>query len=261
MYDDSYDNTQLANRYALLAGLALIVLLTRIPTFYEPVFRDLATYAVTAHEMLHGLWLYAEVWDIKPPGIFLLYAAVEWLAGYGFTQLFVLSALGAILTLLGIYRAGRAMGGDVGGLWAAGLWAVISADLLLHANRPNTELFINAALVWAFALLVEARQALPWRNVVLIGICFAVASMFKQVAVFAAGFLMVMHFFARSQDTSRLRAVIDGLLTLLIGLSTWTGMMYYFHAYGYGQEMFDTLFLFNQFYAGNLWDNLRLNAA
>lgn len=256
MDDDQYRQTRFASRYTVLLGFAIIVVLTRLPSFYEPAFRDLATYAVTAHEMLHGQWLYAQVWDIKPPGIFLIYAAAEWLAGYGLTQLFLLSVVGAVITLLGIYRAGRAIGGDVGGLWAAALWTIISADILLHANRPNTELFINACLVWAFALLLETRKPLPWHTVVAVGVGFAVASMFKQVAIFAAGFLMLMHFLHRPQGCSRLCAVGDGLLVLLIGVASWAGLLYFYQYHGHGWALYETLFLFNQFYAGNLWDNL-----
>jgi hypothetical protein len=39
----------------------------------------------------------------------------------------------------------------VTGLWAVAFWTVAAGDLALQANQPNTEVFLTACLIWAFA--------------------------------------------------------------------------------------------------------------
>ena len=60
------------------------------------------------------------------------------------------------ITLLGIYRAASSYGGIGAGLWAAVFWTFICSDMWLWANQPNIEVCINAAMVWAFALMLRA---------------------------------------------------------------------------------------------------------
>jgi len=74
----------------ILISLGLLIALARFHTYDEPFERDLMTYAVMAHEMLAGRELYSDLWDIKPPGIYLTYAAAELIAGYGPSSIYLL---------------------------------------------------------------------------------------------------------------------------------------------------------------------------
>lgn len=129
---------------AALAGLCALVFFIRLHTYDEPLERDLTTYAVIAHEMLDGKALYSDLWDHKPPAIHVTYAAAESVVGYGRDSIFLMNVAGAIGILLAVYLAGSAAGGgQIGGLVAAGFWALASGDLALEGNQPNTELFLN----------------------------------------------------------------------------------------------------------------------
>src|SRR5690348_4523606 len=86
--------------YGALALLAALIVLERFHTYHEPLERDIATYAVTAHELLAGRNLYSDLWDHKPPAIYLTYAAAEISAGYGPFSIYLLNLLPALLTLL-----------------------------------------------------------------------------------------------------------------------------------------------------------------
>src|SRR5262249_53966928 len=147
---------------AVLALLGVLVALARLHTYDEPLERDLTTYAVIGDELLHGKALYSELWDHKPPAVHATYAVAEFLAGRGPAAVYWLGVAAAVLTLIGVYRAGRLLPQEHGfrgvsaGLWAAAFWASICSDLRLEANQPNTEVFINAAAVWSFVLLSSA---------------------------------------------------------------------------------------------------------
>ena len=62
--------------------LVALVFTLRLPSLFEPHhYGDEGVFAATAQRLLHGGMLYTESWDDKPPLVFLLYAAVQALAG------------------------------------------------------------------------------------------------------------------------------------------------------------------------------------
>src|SRR5437868_15285699 len=150
------------NRYwatLVLVALCSLIFSSRLYTYREPLERDLTTYAVIAHEMLAGKALYRELWDHKAPAIHVTYAAAELIAGYGRNSIFLMNITAALATLAACYLAGSAAGGGkLGGLTAAAIWCVTSGDLILEANQPNTEVFLNALLTGVFAVLVRTQK-------------------------------------------------------------------------------------------------------
>ena len=139
----------------------------RIRTFDEAQDRDLMAYMIVADGVLHGKTLYQQVWDHKPPAIHLTYAASAAVFGPSELALWVMGVTAALVTLIACYRAGVIRAGPVGGVAAAAIWALASGDLLLQANQPNAEVFMNAAIAWAFVLLAAPARGGPcagWRS-------------------------------------------------------------------------------------------------
>jgi len=240
-------------RVAVLSILALYIIAFRIHTWSEPPECDHATYAVIGHEMLRGRTLYSDLWDIKPPTIYATYAAAEVLVGYGKAQLFALGVLGGLVTLLGVERAGAVFGGSAG-LWSAAFWAIACNAPDLQANQPNSEVFINALMVWSFvALAVGAPGRGGSRSALLAGILLAVASTYKQVIVFIA-FLWALVQLATVRP--RRAAAIQVAVVALPGVLLWAGLA----AFYAGSERFGifwrTNFLFSTRYSGSLLGNL-----
>src|SRR5712691_10759219 len=167
---------------AALVGLCALIFSLRLHTYDEPLERDLTTYAVIAHEMLNGKNLYSDLWDHKPPAIHVTYAAAEWIAGYGRGSIFLMNVAAAMATLVACYFAGSAGGrGPLGGLIAATLWTIASGDLAIEGNQPNTEVFLNALLTTAFAIVARAEKGrLGIARAFSIGALFALASLYKQ---------------------------------------------------------------------------------
>src|SRR4051812_42783556 len=89
----------------VLIALAILIVLERLHTYREPLEPDLTTYAVIAHEMNFGKRLYANVWDIKPPGLYGTYALAEKLAGYGPQSVLLLAIGAALASLVAVYAA------------------------------------------------------------------------------------------------------------------------------------------------------------
>lgn len=84
---------QKLNRGALPAWraaflLLAITLLVRAPTLGQPLLHiDETFYLLVGDRWLHdGMWPYVDIWDRKPIGLFLLFAAIRLLGGEGFLQ-------------------------------------------------------------------------------------------------------------------------------------------------------------------------------
>lgn len=167
--------------------------------------------------------------------------------------------LATIATLFGILRAGRTRRlGVLTGLWAAAFWAVTSGDLTLQGNQPNTEVFLNACLIWALALLVGMRASRGDRaRVITAGVLLALATLFKPVVAVCAAFLVVAHVTSPPGGApAKRRALADGALILAICALAWVGIVGYFGLTGRLADFASAVFTYNGFYADTLVWNL-----
>src|SRR5437868_719447 len=242
---------------AALAGLCALIFFARLHTYSEPLERDLTTYAVIGHEMLCGKTLYTDLWDHKPPAIYLTYAAAELIAGYGRDSIFLLNISAGFATLLACYFAGSAAGGGrLGGLIAAALWALVSGDLAIEGNQPNTEVFLNALLTSGFAILMRAEnRKLGLRAALLTGLFFAVASLYKHIAVVEAA-LLALAYFTWPAAGSRKEALANVVVIAGVGALVWGVVFGYFAAEAPGTAFTEAVFTYNAYYSGSIWQNL-----
>ncbi len=257
MFDLGGDRGRVVVAIALAVMAGCIAGLRR-HTFDEPLERDLTAYAVVAQGMLDGRALYADMWDHKPPGVHLAYALAIALFGFGPRAIYALSVGTAVLTLLGVYFAGSAGGrGRAVGLVAAAFWAAVSGDLYLQANQPNTEVFINVCLVWAFALAVGALPGLPSQGRSLgIGLLFGLAMVFKPVAVAVTPLVGLLVF---AVPVARRR--IAGLRVLIMAagcIGVVAAMLLWFALNGTFADFWEAVVTYNQAYGGSTSDNLMM---
>ena len=265
--DDFRDNhPTAARRYlrgplcvvAALMALGAVIFFARLHTYDEPLERDITTYAVIAHELLAGKKLYSQLWDHKPPAIHATYAAAETIAGYGRNSILLLNVGAGLATLIACYAAGSALTGKSStGLFAAVVWAMISGELGLEANQPNTEVFINAFMTAGFALVLRKPTIVARPNIaILAGLFFAVASLYKQVVIVPVALLCLAHL-ATSDRTYRKTAIADVMYITTAGALLWAVVFGYFTWTGRGDAFIDANFIYNRAYAGHFLSNLR----
>jgi len=244
------------NRYLpllVLIALSSFIAIMRLHTYNEPFERDITSHSVIAHEILAGRQLYSDLWDSKPPAIFITYAAADALVGYGPAEVYFIGVLAAVVTLLGLYRAGSACGNKAGGLWAAAFWTFICSDLLLWANQPNIEVCINACMVWAFALMLGAdgKKLQPARWLVIGGL-FALATLYKPVAITFAAFLGVLYILAPAhKGRSRKLAFFQICITAAVGAAAWAAVFAYFALTDRFSVFYETVFKYAGYYAAS----------
>ena len=235
---------------ATLVALAGLILAGRLRLYPAPLHGDICAYAVIGHEMtVGGRPLYSDLWERKPPLLYLTFAAAERVVGYDRREILLVSVAAAWATLAGVYWAGRGHGGPAAGLFAAGLWTLLCADVDLAANTPDPEVFINAALAAAFAVLVNWPTRPRSRPIaaVALGLLLTAATLYKHNVALACAALLVGHV---ATAPRRWVAVAESVAAGGVVTAVWLAFLG--HAYFAGQldATTDVLFRQNVAYSG-----------
>jgi hypothetical protein len=242
-----------------LIALAVLIAAWHLSYYYrKPFSRDIMCYAVIAHEMLAGRELYSDLWDHKPPAIYVTYAVSETIFGYGWPAIYFIHVTALIFTLFGVYSAVRvSVGGRGAGLWAAVFWAFLSGDIYISGDDPNTEVFISACLTWAFFFFVQprSRTSALGRSMV-IGALFALASLYKPMTFVAAALMCSVHLVIPRLELDWRRRLSDVCVIVMVGALTWSAVIGYFIIRGRYKDFYETMFVYNSYYAGNIFANL-----
>jgi hypothetical protein len=155
------------SRTWLLAGIAL-VLLRALPSLRYPLGRDQATYCVVAQGLLHGQLLYRDLWDIKPPGIFYIYAVIVKIFGPVMWSIGIVDILWLLaISICIFYFAKRYLGAPAAAI------AMVSSALwhcswgYVHAAQSETFMALFVFLAY-FVLMSNQRE--HWRGNVAAGL-------------------------------------------------------------------------------------------
>lgn len=174
----AHPTDDLAWRWPLVAAAALAVaLVTRWPLIGSPLAGlDEQFYLLAGDRLLHGALPYVDVWDRKPFGLFLLYAAIRLLPGDGMLAYQLVStvfvALAGVLTVA-VARRGA---GWIASLAAGGV--VIGNSTILGAGLGEAPVFYDPLVIGA-AWLVLARRGGGWA-MLLMGVAITI----KTTAIF-----------------------------------------------------------------------------
>ena len=241
----SYDAAAL-----LLAAAVLIAI--RLHAFALPLETDECNYAYIGARLLAGDRLYIDVWDHQPPGIFGLFAAVIAPFGNGpevFRWMAVLASLGTMVLIFAIVRRAAGHGAAY---FAAGLFALCSADPGMAGEGCNREILMNPLALAAVWLLVRRRPRARL-ELLLAGLLLGLGSTIKTVMA-AQWLLLLAWLIVRTWiDTGpgqRVRSVAAAVGLFGVGpAAVWAATLAYFTATGRFDEIYEAVFAFNLGYS------------
>jgi 4-amino-4-deoxy-L-arabinose transferase-like glycosyltransferase len=175
---------------ALLATAATIIL--GIPTLNYPYGPDQALFAYIGEHLLRGDGLYVDVWDVKPPGIFWIYAAIDLLPGAPFRVLRGVDLLYTVASVVAIYALATLYWDRLAGAVAGGLYGAvyIVATGYWHSAQPDS--FMVLPLVLALLAYELARRRGNTTAALLSGLLFGFAIQLRPTVVLVAGVLMLL---------------------------------------------------------------------
>jgi hypothetical protein len=240
--------------------LASIAALLRAHSYHDPPEWDIGTYCVVANELNHGRSLYADTWDMKPPGIFYTYALAQRIVPptHWKLLLYVLSLACAIATLAAVCTVARHVC-PAAAIWTGAFWVALCFEPYSSANMPNCESFMNAATVLGWAIVLrrlgpQARVRGRVSAALLAGVVFGWATTYKQVAILPALTVGAAHVLSAPRGNRR-RPIIDVAVTGTGIALVWTALATWFALTGRAWLLWQTVVVYSRDYAGNtLWN-------
>jgi len=125
------DRSTLWRALSAFGLLLLVAVLLRARDFGNPaVHVDEEYYLLVGDRMLHGVLPYVGIWDRKPIGLFLIFAAIRLIPGDGILAYQFVATLFAAATAWVIARAGQRLGASTGGAIGAAICYILWLSLL-----------------------------------------------------------------------------------------------------------------------------------
>lgn len=234
-------------------GLAMLAILLALPVLAYPLGRDQGTYANIAQSIRAGGLPYLDMWDIKPPAIYYLYAAAFSIFGATPPAVHALDLIFVPLTLIPLYGLTRRLAGIGAARWAMLILPVFYFTETF-ASISQSDSLVILPMTWAVWAVFRAgdaprgsRSAMLWA-LVAGGLC-ATVLWFKHYYVAFALMLALEHVLHRrtphttDEDATPLHAwtsilpwregIAFGVGGLLIGLP----IFLYFYQTGVWGEM------------------------
>ena len=245
-------------KYATLFLLISIMVFLRLHSLDEPLERDLTTYAYISHHILDGEKLYTELWDHKPPGIYTAYMMAELFWGYDQRAVVYLGIVSSLVSLLFLYGFLNQITDRKTAMLGSAFWVFASNSIMIHANQPNVETFMNAFTIMALWSLTR-WYAQGKHFLFFSGICFAVATWFKMNVIFSMA-MVCLYLLIPQPEYNQTRRLKDRVITLAIFISPlcmlWGGTFSYFNLNGRLYDFWESVFYFNTYYSGNILKNI-----
>lgn len=217
-----------------LAVVLTLVVIFRIPTLFEPYsYGDETIYLTLGQGIRHGLTLYKDIHDNKPP---LLYDMAA-IAGSLFWFKSILM-LWMVVTVYLFWKLSVALFPKNGTLErvATVIFAIFTTIPLFEGHIANAELFMLLPTIGAFILLLTKIHT--YRNIFLAGTLFAAATLFKVPAAFDVPTIVFLWFITMKFTKKNFVELIKKTFVLALGFAlpiALTFLWYYlkgaFHEY------------------------------
>jgi 4-amino-4-deoxy-L-arabinose transferase-like glycosyltransferase len=170
-----------------LAAVAAVFLL-RLPNVVQPMGPDQGVYATIGWALQRGLDLYRDLFEQKPPAIYLTYLSGFLVFGNRTSSIFWIDYLAAGALVLAIFGVGRGLVSVRFGALAAALVAIGTFPAARHGyggflERAVTESFIIPLAALAAWCTVTAFRRGGDRWAVTAGLLIGMAAVYKQTAL------------------------------------------------------------------------------
>ncbi|WP_206241761.1 hypothetical protein [Novosphingobium terrae] len=230
--------------WAVFAWLLLVALVTRASVLGDvSYFNDESFYRLAGLRLHEGLLPYADVWDRKGPGLFLLWWLITFLPG-GVLAYQLLACLVTALTAAVATTITRRFAGEQGAV-LAGTAYLVSLPLFGGAGGQSP-VFYNLLTALAAWLLLRAGPAMAQgrmpRGVIGAMLLAGLAISFKQTAAFEGAFFGLWALAAMARGGASL-ARLAGRAALMVaaGLAPLALAGAFFVARGHGAEFWHAM--------------------
>lgn len=177
--------------WLIFLGFLALAFCLRLPSFFQSTLDwDESLYILMADSLVNGHPPYTEVWDNKPPGIYVLFSTALILFGDSIVSIRILACIAVAITSYLLYQIGNIISkGSVSVGLLAGVIYTISS-LTSGGNAANTEIFFTPFVVLAFLVFFSNKSYANFstKNIIskafIIGLSLGIGLQIKQVVIF-----------------------------------------------------------------------------
>lgn len=206
-----------AKDFWFLLIISFVFFLLRLPSLFEPYwYGDEGIYQVIGMALNKGRLLYTEIWDNKPPLLYMLYA----LFSSDQFSLRLVSLIFGLFSIIAFFFLAKLLfsSHQKTVFFTTSLFAILFATPFLEGNIANAENFMLLPIILSANFIFRTTQV---KNVQLFiaGFLLSLAFLFKVVAIFdfAAFFLFV--FFIAYKGREYVILQIKKVFPFLLGFS------------------------------------------
>ncbi len=215
--------------FLLLSGATFFIL--RIPSLIEPYwYGDEGIYHVLGFGIRHGRLLYRDVWDNKPPLLYLIYAFFN---SDQFLIRFFSAVVGVLSLIVFFFLCKNLFKTNYKKKYAAIptiIFGLLFATPFIEGNIANAENFMLLSTLLASLIILKVLSTKGARKINLLaflaGLLLGISFLIKIVALFDFAFLSALIIFAKTGDVLTLK--ISNLKKEILKVSgtiilTWLG--------------------------------------
>ncbi|MBR4683429.1 MAG: glycosyltransferase family 39 protein [Spirochaetia bacterium] len=239
-------------------AVKVLLLIAAILVFRSVIFpaiswkADEFFYLTGAREINAGRVLYTDFADVKPVGIFYIYALADRLAGHDlqmdFLVLRVFSVAAVLLISLMLWCLGKMLYNERAGYFAALLFAVYSTCVRgSEVLAANTELFSVLFMMASICFFCRGRFHFGYRDLIpaalFLSLSFLVNS---RCGIVVLAYVVCLFLFSENKMCAFLKTLASAVAFLLpIGL-----IVLYYWQIGHLDDYLNWQFVFTKYYAG-----------
>ena len=243
--------------------LLLIVLILVFRSVIFPAISwkgDEFFYLTIAREMNEGRVLYTDCADIKPVGIYCIYALADRLAGHDlqmdFLVLRIFSVSAVLLISLMLWYIGRTLYNERAGYFAALLFAVYSTCVRgSEVLAANTELFSVLFMTASICFFCRDRFRFGYRDLIpaalFLSLSFMVSS---RSGIVVVAYVICLFLFSKDKISALLKTQASAAAFLL----PFGAVVLYYYCIGSLQDFLNWQFFFIEYYVGGYSPLMRI---
>jgi len=236
------------SRIWIIAFLVVILLGSIVLRFHLlpiPLERDEGEYAYAGQLILQGTHPYEQVYSMKLPGMYFIYALIIYLLGESPTAIHTGLLVVNLMTILLLFFFTRKLFDEATGLASAATFTILSVNPFVHGVFAHAEHFVILFIMASLLILLYSWDANGRKEVFWSGFLAGIACLMKQHALSFAGLALaalLMDSLFRKDKPSRKFYLTP--LIFLVGLVTPLLITcIYFYQLGLGEKfLFWTFF-------------------
>jgi len=226
------DNKYTSREICILLLILALGLMLRLTFLHEPFERDEGVYAYLGQVILEGGIPYRDLLEIKPLGIYYIYAIGIALFGATTEAIRLFTACYSLVTGICIFVLARKLAGPRAGLCAALLFSIYSSAPNMQGSSSNTEVFMLLPLVLGTYFLLSSYGSRKRLYLSLCGLSAACALLIKTVALPQVAVLLGMALLNKTGSRKPKEIVGDAISLMLPMVLLAGGVMLYFDSNG-----------------------------